>query len=75
MPSPSARLPAALAAILILGFGLQGCVATTIAGATLHVAGATVKTAAKVTGKAAGAAIHLTTRGARHSHDTQPPPQ
>jgi hypothetical protein len=75
MPSPSrAHLPAAVAALLILGLGLEGCVATAIAGATLHVAGATVKTAAKVTGKAAGAAVHLATRGAGHHHDAPPPP-
>jgi len=54
---------AALAGASILSLGLQGCVATTVAGAAVGVAGAAVGTAAKVgvgavrvTAGAAGAA-------------------
>jgi hypothetical protein len=42
-------------------------VATTVAGATLGVAGAAVKTTAKVTGKAAGATVRLTAQAAGHA--------
>ena len=59
-----ARLAALCAGLCVVGFGLQGCLATTVAGATLGVAGAAVKTTAKVTGKAAGATVHLTAKAA-----------
>jgi len=59
-----------LAAVCMLGLGLQGCIATTLAGATLGVAGAAVGTAAKVgvgavkvTGSAVGAVGHVVTGG------------
>ena len=68
-----ACLPALLAVGLIVGFGLQGCVATTVAGATLAVAGGTVKTAAKVTGKVAGGAVKVTAHVAGHALDRKPP--
>jgi hypothetical protein len=58
------RLAALCAGLCVVGFGLQGCLATTVAGATLGVAGAAVKTTAKVTGKAAGATVHLTAKAA-----------
>jgi hypothetical protein len=48
-----------LAGLLILGFGLQGCVATAVAGATLHVAGAAVGTAAKVGGAVVGTTVKV----------------
>jgi len=54
----------------ILALGLQGCIATTVAGATIGVAGAVVGTAAKVgvatvqaTGSAVGAVGHAVTGG------------
>ncbi len=76
MTSPSrACLPALLAGLLLVGLGLQGCVATTVAGATLGVAGGAVKTAAKVTGKVAGAAVHLTARAAGHALEKPPSSQ
>ena len=59
-----ARPSALLAGLLFLGLGLQGCVATTVAGATLGVAGAAVKTTAKVTGKVAGATVHVAAHAA-----------
>jgi len=62
-----ARAPALLAGLLIVGLGVSGCVATTVAGATLGIAGGAVKTAAKVTGKAAGAAVHVTANAAGHA--------
>lgn len=68
-----ACLPALFAGLLIVGLGLEGCVATTVAGATLAVAGGTVKTAAKVTGKAAGAAVKVTAKAAGHALDRKPP--
>jgi hypothetical protein len=59
-----------IAAVFTLALGLQGCIATTIAGATLGVAGAAVGTAAKVgvgavkvTGSAVGAVGHAVTGG------------
>jgi hypothetical protein len=82
------RLGALCAGLCIAGLALQGCVATTVAGATLGVAGAAVKTTAKVTGKAAGATVHLTAKaagaalkgaqpqqgkGAQRSQDDTPP--
>jgi hypothetical protein len=71
MMSRSHVRPALLAGLLILGLGLQGCVATTVAGATLGVAGAAVKTTAKVTGKVAGATVHV----AGHALKRQPAPK
>jgi hypothetical protein len=71
MPS---RVPksvlATYAALGLLALGLQGCIAATVAGATLGVAGAAVGTAAKVgvtavkvTGSAVGAVGHAVTGG------------
>jgi hypothetical protein len=60
-------LPALLAGVLLLGLGLQGCVATTVAGATLGVAGAAAKTTVKVTGKVAGGTVHLAARAVGHA--------
>jgi hypothetical protein len=58
------------AALAVLALGLQGCIATTVAGATLGVAGAAVGTAAKVgvgavkvAGGAVGAVGHAVTGG------------
>jgi len=62
-------LPALVAGFLILGLGLQGCVAAAVAGAGVHVAGAAVKTTAKVTGKVAGATVHV----AAHALKGSPP--
>ena len=67
------RAPALLAGLLILGIGLQGCVATTVAGASLGLAGAAVKTTAKVTGKVAGATVHATAKVAGHALKGSPP--
>jgi hypothetical protein len=74
--------PALLAGFLIVGLGLQGCVATTVAGATLGVAGAAVRTAAKVTtvavkttGRVAGAAVHVTANAAGHASKEPPSSQ
>jgi hypothetical protein len=58
------------AGLLVLGLGMQGCVATTVAGATLGVAGAAVKTAAvtgKATVKVVGGAARVTAHVARHA--------
>lgn len=65
-----------LAGLLVIGLGLQGCVATTVAGATLHVAAATVVTTAKVGGKVAGATAHVTTHAVAHAlkRPSKPPP-
>jgi hypothetical protein len=57
-------LPALLAGLTLLGLGLGGCVATTVAGATLGVAGAAAKTTAKVTGKVALATAKVTVHAA-----------
>jgi hypothetical protein len=61
---------AALAALSILALGLQGCIAATVAGAGLTVAGAAVGTAAKVgvgavkvAGAGVGAVGHAVTGG------------
>lgn len=77
-----ACLPVLLAGLLIGCLALQGCVATTLAGATLGVAGATVRTAAKVTivtvkagGKVAGAAVHVAANAARHPAKPPSSPQ
>jgi hypothetical protein len=59
-----------MAGLLILGLGLQGCLATTVAGATLGVAGAAVKTtakAAKVSAKVAGGAVRVTAHVGRRA--------
>ena len=68
------------AGALVAALGLQGCVAAHVAGATIGVAGAAVKTTAKVavvtvgtTGKVAGAAVHLTAKAAKPA--PKPPPQ
>jgi hypothetical protein len=69
--------PALLAGLLIIGLGLQGCVATTVAGATLGVAGAAVKVttvAVGTTAKVAGGAVHLATSEGRHPPKKKPPP-
>jgi len=64
----------AVAALAITAFGLQGCIATTVAGATIGVAGAAVGTAAKVGGavvRVAGAgvgAVAHTVTGGSSSH-------
>ena len=77
-----ACLPALLAGVLIVGLSLQGCVATTVAGAMLGVAGVAVGTAAKVTtvavgatGKVVGAAVHVTANPAGHASKGPPPSQ
>ncbi|HEY2709384.1 MAG TPA: hypothetical protein VGI95_15145 [Caulobacteraceae bacterium] len=57
--------PAVAAGLLLLCLSLQGCLATTVAGATLGVAGAAAKTTVKVTNKVVGGAVHLTGRAAR----------
>ena len=69
----SVRLAPLAVILLATAVGLQGCVAASVAGATVGLAGATVKTAAKVTvvtvkttGKVAGAAVHLTTNAAKY---------
>jgi hypothetical protein len=48
---------------LALSVGLQGCVATTVAGAAIGVTGAVVGT----TVKAGGAVVHVAT-GGKHKH-------
>jgi hypothetical protein len=62
------------AAVPVLALALQGCIATTVAGAAAGVAGAAVGTAAKVgvtavqvTGGAVGAVGHAVTGGS-NSH-------
>lgn len=60
-------LAATLAGVLVLGLGLQGCLATQVAGTTLGVAGAAVKTTAKVTGAVAGATVHVAAHAAGHA--------
>ena len=73
--------PALLAALSVIGLGLQGCVATTVAGATLGVAGTAVRGAAKVTvvtvgttAKVAGGAVHLAANAGKHPPKKKPPP-
>jgi len=63
-----------IATMSVLALGLQGCIATTVAGAAVGVAGAAVGTAAKVggaavqvTGSAVGAVSHAVTGGS-NSH-------
>jgi hydroxyethylthiazole kinase-like sugar kinase family protein len=75
-PRSRAGPPALLAGFLILGLGLQGCVATAVTGATFGVAKAAVHTATKVAtgavgtaGKVAGATVHAAGRPFR-----RPPP-
>lgn len=83
MTSPARALPPALfAGVLIVSLGLQGCVATAVAGATLGVAGAAVGTAVKVTtvavgttGKVVGAAVHGNAKPVGHESKGSPPPQ
>jgi len=58
------RLATLLAGFLVVGAGLEGCLATTVAGTTLGVAGASVRTTAKVTGKVAGATVHVAAHAA-----------
>jgi hypothetical protein len=72
--------PALLAGLLFVGLALQGCVATTVAGATLGAAGIAVRGAAKVTtvavkttGKVAGATVHVAASAAGHAK--KPPPE
>ena len=70
--------PALLAGLLIIGLGLQGCVATAVAGATLGAAGAAVKVTAVAVGttaKVAGGAVHLAANAGRHPKKKPPPPQ
>ncbi|HEY3798029.1 MAG TPA: hypothetical protein VGL58_06705 [Caulobacteraceae bacterium] len=65
-------LPVLLGALVIVSAALEGCVATTVAGAAVGVASGAVRTTAKVTGKVAGAAIHVATGGgSRSNHDRQ----
>jgi hypothetical protein len=69
--------PAVLAGLLIIAPGLQGCVATAVAGATLGVAGAAVKVTAVTVGttaKVAGGAVHLAANAGRHPPKKKPPP-
>jgi hypothetical protein len=76
-PRARAFSPALLAGLSIIGLGLQGCVATTVAGATLGVAGAAVKVTAVTVGttaKVAGGAVHLATSAGRHPPKKKPPP-
>jgi hypothetical protein len=61
MPRHRAFTPVLLAGFLVFCLGLQGCVATTVAGATLGVAGMAVKTTAKVTRTVTGAVVHVAT--------------
>lgn len=59
-----------LAGCLAVGLGLSGCLATTVAGASLHVAGAAVKTTAKVakvSAKVAGGTVRVTAHAALHA--------
>jgi hypothetical protein len=72
--------PALPAGLLIVGLGLQGCVATTVAGATLGVAGTAVRGAAKVTtvaigttAKVAGGAVHVIAHAGGHPSKEPPP--
>ena len=68
--------PALLVGLLIVGFGLQGCAATAIAGATLGAAGAAVKVTTVAVGttvKVAGGAVHLATNAGRHAPKKKPP--
>jgi hypothetical protein len=72
--------PALLAGLLIVGLGLQGCVATAVAGATLGVAGTAVRGAAKVTkvavgttAKVAGGTVRLVAKAG--AHPSKSPPQ
>ena len=68
---------ALLAAFLIAAPGLSGCVATTVAGATLGVAGAAVKVTAVTVGttaKVAGGAVHLAANAGKHPPKKKPPP-
>jgi hypothetical protein len=58
MPSPS-RLAAILVAVALVGLSLQGCVATTVAGATVGLATKVTSFAVGTTFKVAGAALHL----------------
>ncbi|HWF00377.1 MAG TPA: hypothetical protein VG248_11315 [Caulobacteraceae bacterium] len=79
MTSRSRAFPPVLTGLLIIALGLQGCVATTVAGATLGVAGTAVRGAAKVTvvavgatAKVAGGAVHLATSAGRHAPKKKP---
>jgi len=63
--------PALRAGLLIAALGLQGCVATTVAGAVLGTAAKVAKVAVGTTAKVAGAAVHAATA---HAPKAQPPP-
>ena len=71
-----------LAGLLIVALGLQGCVATAVAGATLGVAGTAVRGAAKVTtaavgttAKVAGGTVRLVAKAGAHPAKTPPASQ
>ncbi|HEX3919198.1 MAG TPA: hypothetical protein VHW60_17820 [Caulobacteraceae bacterium] len=60
MPTSSRpNLPAMLVALMLVGFSLQGCIATTVAGATVGLATKVTSFAVGTTFKVAGAALHI----------------
>ena len=58
MISRSRSAPALVACLVIVSLSLQGCVATTVAGATLGLAAKVTSFAVGVPFKVAGAALH-----------------